>query len=188
MNRAIREAKVRAAPPALTEGQFKAMEPREQRRAIARDVLVQISSRRVVPSHGRWVSGARGASVSVRREDLIDERAPQCHACALGSLLVSAVRLGNQCDRPSYRFSMIEDLMAVLAPFFPADQTKAIEFCFELGRGAVSEIRLWEWSTTDVLWFRNFAKSYQTKEARLQAICQRVVDTGEFLPDAGGAP
>jgi hypothetical protein len=92
-NRRVREANKR----------FDALPPAEKRVAIARDVLAQLSSKKLVASRGTWLIGSGGGALydvkDIKKNAELQSilaKQEQCQGCALGGMFMCAVRQADK--------------------------------------------------------------------------------------------
>lgn len=86
--------------------QYKNATAAQRRVLIAKDALEQLESRKLSAMCGNYIDATalapqanEGEYVDVPLQPLLhDPKAPQCQACACGSLLLSAIRFRNRCD------------------------------------------------------------------------------------------
>lgn len=145
---------------------FEALSPADKRVAIARDVLAQLSTKRLVPRTGVWLAGANMEKLYTKSD--VDKNPElqsllatkkECTGCALGGMFLCAVeaaddlKLGELSDVKNYQrqmklspekrvYSYIdggvegEDAFKYLRKFFSQAQLEAIESAFERGNGS----------------------------------------------------
>lgn len=148
---------------------FEGLKPAEKRVAIARDVLAQLASGRLVADTGFWLGNSESTSddnhlidaddlASVKNTELqsILGEMDTCTGCALGGLFMCAVEKYDKLkvkDLKEYEYCSdrgdnydAEDLVLqtvdtvnYLRKFFSNDQLQLIECAFEMGQGAWSE-------------------------------------------------
>lgn len=141
---------------------FEKLSPSEKRVAIARDVLTQLASKRLVPKAGAWLEVKGGSELfsekmlgSDQELQEILSKTKECTGCALGGLFLSAVCKADKLKLSelecvdedhynSYNLQFVgqadismKDSFSYLKRFFSEDQLNLIEFTFELGLGAV---------------------------------------------------
>lgn len=106
---------------------------KQMRRAIARDVILQLNEKQLIPTPGtytgRMMGSAMEAGVKVHcslQPYLLKKRRKPCTVCALGAGLVAMVRLENKLALHEY-FDIHERLNA----YFSLTQINTIENLFE---------------------------------------------------------
>lgn len=175
---------------------FEQMTPAEKRVQIARDVLAQLASKRLVAEEGVWLSGIN--------KDLFDKKdlqndpelktilakVKQCQGCALGGMFMCAV---EQAD--ALKLSKLEgvkeykeyganaykhldsdisedDAFSYMKKFFTKSQLEMIECAFERGEGA-------RYSEKAI----NFVLEIDNPGTRMQLIMENIVaNKGTFTP------
>lgn len=192
-NRRVREANKR----------FDALLPAEKRVAIARDVLAQLGSKKLVAARGTWLENANGNSLyseadvkkNVELQSIL-AKTEQCEGCALGGLFLCAVRqadklkldeLINVKDFKKGQKDYTEDVYLdeidqinmsdafnYLKRFFPKAQLEMIETAFELGYGACHS----DDEATNL-----FAVGVNDASDRMRLIMENIVShKGKFVP------
>jgi len=166
---------------------FRHMSKARKRVAIARDVISQLQSKRLIPKPSHWVTvhswlTERPAAGVDLREELI--KSSGCTVCAMGAIFVSAVM-----REPDVKVS--DDIMvgkrsevanhgqirSKLIKYFTDNQLKLIELAFERGRG-------WNFVDND----RDqdavrFGEQFPDERVRMAAIMSNIVDNnGTFNP------
>lgn len=103
----IKAAKASKKAIARRNAAFEKMSPAEKRVAIAKDVLAQIKSKKLIPAHMVWVnsttprnttSNGVTAAKDVKADTELQEilrATPTCHVCALGALFTCAVKVAD---------------------------------------------------------------------------------------------
>lgn len=139
--------------------EFDKMTPAEKRVQIARDVLAQLASKRLVAASGLWLSG-KGAEplFSNTQLDKNDElqavlsKKKQCTGCALGGMFMCAVERADKLklkdlseDSQEARHIENEDVFEYMGKYFSRDQLNAIEAAFEQGQGASDDYKAGMW-------------------------------------------
>lgn len=142
---------------------FQALSPAEKRVYIARDVLAQIASKKLVPTIGIWLSG-KGRDLFTEKDlnkdpELQDilKKTKQCEGCAIGGMFMCAVQTADQLklsklegvknfkedqeDNPGQYHYLDNDIdqrdaFNYLKKFFSSNQLAMIETAFERGGGA----------------------------------------------------
>lgn len=166
--------------------QFTKLSPAEKRVQIARDVLAQLRSKRLIATAGTWLSAEYGDDLFTR-EDVdnnvelqeILKKQESCEGCALGGMFMCAVerhnklKVGNM-ESPRDGQASEEDAIKYLKKFFTVAQLDEIEAAFEQGGGARSG--------SDVA--VNFASDVDDDEERMRLIMENIiVNKGRFVPE-----
>jgi len=134
---------------------FEVMSASEKRVTIARDVLVQIESRRLKPEFSVWLKKKRGSLFSKPKEneEVRDALAKikECSGCAIGGMFMCAVERADklkisELDDAEMCKDYDEDIVVeelseqdsfnYLKRFFDSDQLELIEAVFESNGGA----------------------------------------------------
>lgn len=89
-------------PKPLTAKQFAALSVPTQRIRVAEDVIAQLKARRYKASPGTYavIKGLDALATKHKGKDLRDvlpTKAKSCSVCALGSMFLSTIRLGDNC-------------------------------------------------------------------------------------------
>lgn len=152
---------------------FAKMTPKQQRKAIAKDVLKQLEAHKYTAGH-EYVNAddcdqhlAMFSSVTPEMfQSIVTEDDFKCHVCALGSAFVSLSRLSG-----AVRF--LDGEHDVLGKVF-GDQVYHIEMAYEG----------WPWSKGHQATKadKRFFSRYPDKDIRLVAIFENIVKHGEFRP------
>lgn len=159
---------------------FAKMTPKQQRKAIAKDVLKQLEAHKYTAGHV-YVNAddcdqhlAMFSSVTPEMfQSIVTEDDFKCHVCALGSAFVSLSRLSG-----AVRF--LDREHDVLGKVF-GDQVYHIEMAYEgwLSNGKGSNLNGWHQATEAD---KSFYSRYPDNDARLVAIFENIVKHGEFRP------
>ena len=178
------------------ERRFKQATPAGKRVMIARDVIKQLDSKRLIARGGCWVS-YRGKPYTLDdesgekdfREVLLS--VPQCSACALGSLLVCTVERANKAKMNDFMQDGSFDpgfsnIAQYLEPYFSIEQLNMIENAFE------RRCTHWSWEVSDekleasVRFGTDVTYGVKTDDQDatvLHAIMSNIVrNKGEFVP------
>lgn len=131
---------------------FEKMTPAEKRVQIARDVLAQLFSKRLIAESGVWLEGKGGKDLFKKSDiqkdaELSDILAntKQCQGCALGGMFMCSVERADnlkvgklEAVKESDNCNIIaeNDAFSYLRKFFSNDQLEMIESAFEHGNGA----------------------------------------------------
>lgn len=165
--------------------QFAKLSPAEKRVQIARDVLAQLRSKKLIATAGTWLSGEYGESLFTRADaennvelQEILKKQETCEGCALGGMFMCAVERHNKLkvknlESPNSGEASEGDAIKYLRKFFTVDQLDEIEAAFEQGEGARSgsEVAV------------NFAADVDDDEERMRLIMENIiVNNGKFVP------
>ncbi len=155
---------------------FAKMTPKQQRKAIAKDVLKQLEAHKYTASHVYVTAddydqhSAMLSSVTPERfQSIVTEDDFKCRVCALGSAFVSLSRLSG-----AVRF--LDGEHDVLGKVF-GDQVYHIEMAYE-GWPSSSSNKGHQATEAD----KRFFSRYPDKDIRLVAIFENIVKHGEFRP------
>lgn len=120
-------------PVKLTNEQFAALPPEQQRVAIAHDVLDWMAIKRIVPEPGTYLRLRNDVGDIVRTEGKATVNGYTCTVCALGAVYAAATDLGVcPLDTADLRSeSWPTAARTLLADYFPREQLLAIESAFE---------------------------------------------------------
>lgn len=143
--------------------QFRKMTPSRQRMCIARDVLGQLATKKIIAELRTFVEDAllrdkalfkgTGLRSSDQVRDLLST-VKSCNACALGSMFACLVDRADQLtpgdigrafkgDRVEMRSEYLETIFKYMERYFSRRQIGLIEMAFERGGGYFSG-RLWD--------------------------------------------
>ncbi len=137
---------------------FAAMTPKQKRIRIARDVLEQLASRRILATTSTWVAGFRRTSDSLpltsrdmdRELSEILAEMTSCRACGIGSLFMCAVERADKISASKCFYQSTDewghptgfglrvserDIFPYLAEFFHKTDLEMIESAFEKRAG-----------------------------------------------------
>ncbi len=182
----------------------------EQRVAIAKDVLKQISEKAMSPRIGRYAYFPREGRVILPETplDKVLEEASKCTVCALGACFVSMVEMGNQMtvrdalkqeginkrntDRIlqrelTYKILWVEEqnLRRRLRRIFSGQQLAMLECAFEMQTSFTQEASHLSYDKRVDLASKAMAwgKQFKTSRARLIAIMENIIaNEGTFNP------
>lgn len=113
---------------------FAKLSKAEKRVAIAKDVLAQIAAKKYVPTQGTYVDLL---DKDVSEEDIGKEvcevvAGARCDVCAIGSLFMSAVKLGDNLKVDFGEYGDVNFFKSeILTRFFSKDQLGMMEAAFE---------------------------------------------------------
>lgn len=138
---------------------FEKMTPSQKRVQIARDVLAQLASKRLVATPGTWLSGKNESdllkSTDFEKDTELQKvigKTKQCTGCALGGMFMCAVERANKLkvgelsdDAQQSGNIEYDDVFKYMERFFSIDQLHDIESAFERGEGATSSEEGSEW-------------------------------------------
>jgi hypothetical protein len=115
--------------------EFAALSGPMKRVTIARDVLLQLEAKRLVPSFGNYLRIDEDDFIDALDDDGVREvlAENQCHACGIGSLFVAAVDRVNECTVGDMEGELNNSTFMVkyLSEWFERDQLIMIESAFE---------------------------------------------------------
>lgn len=139
--------------------EFDKMTPSEKRVQIARDVLAQLASKRLIATEGLWLNGKGSKPLFTNNQ--LEENAElqsvlskqkQCTGCALGGMFMCAVERADKLklkdlseDSQDEGHIEHDDVFDYMEKYFPRDQLDKIESAFERGEGAASDYEAAEW-------------------------------------------
>lgn len=152
-----------------TKTPFRKLTAAQKRVAIAKDVLKQISARRIKIQRGVFVLSRLDNETAVYNQASV-RKLKSCTACAVGAAIVCGMRLFNKVER-----SLI-DRPNALEEWFTPSQIQEIEWAFECGNGYFSQR---DRSHPAVL----FGERYSGPTERARAIFKNITThNGEFVP------
>jgi hypothetical protein len=162
--------------PKLIEKQNKAfhrMSKKNQRLAIAKDVLAQLRLKKYRATPGAYFSSQEVDDaideIEILQEVLL-EKSPVCNVCALGSAAVSLCRLGDEAD-----IHDVSSPHALLHEIF-GDQIQLMELAFE-GEDINDD---WDELPKEAI---RFYERYPDDTKRLAAIFRNIIrNEGTFKP------
>lgn len=169
---------------------FKRLSASAKRVAIAKDVLAQIAARKYKARCGIYVDGLQMANVpeDAQLQEIVAGQQESCEVCGIGSVFMSAVRLGDNltvgdavCDA-GFDNSVDEGVMSrKVREYFAPAQLALIETAFEKMQVGVSEGWHEDGDATERA--RKFGQRYRSDTARLKAIMTNIVENeGVFKP------
>lgn len=166
---------------------FEKLTKKQQRIAIAKDVLAQLDARKIIAEAGRYA--VRRTKWQYNQEAHTSEQVDDgCQACALGSLFVCAVELDGKPPGPRERGSIYglphtaydsrQPVINKLLPYFSKTQLNLIESAYERhpynGNG---------YKSRDAIAFGKRYDSNDYDDLRLRVIMQNIIDNdGRFIP------
>lgn len=129
-----------------TKEEFDNLSNKEQRISIAKDVLENLESRRIISSPGLYMASQAGAGFSNNYGPSFDlktaiEENERCHVCAIGAMTLSVVEAYNnisveECER---------DVTKPLRSYFDIEELALLEVLFEgSDNGILSDENLFE--------------------------------------------
>ena len=181
--------------------QFAKLSPSEKRVQIARDVIAQLASKKLIATAGVWLTGTDGDNLfdekDVERNPELQEilsKQESCEGCALGGMFMCAVErhdklkltdlevvkdykqavkdIGDDANLDSGEASE-DDATHYLKKFFSEAQLNDIEAAFERGGGAKSGSNS----------AQNFADEVDDDGERMRLIMENIiVNKGKFVP------
>lgn len=180
---------------------FASLSPAEKRMHIARDVISQLRTKRLIATPGIWLAGADGGDLmqegeALQKKDVelqkVLKSQMECTGCALGGMFMCAVETANKIkvkdlidfyhptkeeiqdgdNGPSISEIDGDDAFTYLRRFFTANQLELIESAFERGGGAHGDEAA------------SFAADVEEAEDRMRLIMENIiVNKGRFLPE-----
>lgn len=170
---------------ARNNAKFAKMSAPEQRVQIARDVIAQLASKRLVATPGIWLSGKNEGDLwtdkdiekDVQLQDVLKKR-KTCEGCALGGMFMCAVERTDKLKMNElidpYSGIEEEDTVNYLSRFFDDNQLHMIESAFERGEGAHAT----DEESVD------FVRDVEGASERMRLIMENIiVHDGEFNPE-----
>lgn len=170
---------------------FEKLTPAQKRVQIARDVLAQLKSKRLIAANGIWLDStpfgagtlftASQLKKNLELQEVLKKR-KQCSGCAMGGLFMCAVERANKLKLKDIMDSDNDDEYAIsgtntfnyLSKFFEGEQLAEIETAFERGQGAHR-------GSSDAI---SFAQEEEDPGERMRLIMENIIiNDGEFLPD-----
>jgi len=174
----IKETKV----PTIREQNiaFNKLSTSDKRKAIARDVILQIKTNKFLAnrrSYIRFVGEGSPKKYNSMQEFLLSEDDSQCSVCAMGAVLMSKARLGNVCG---INDTDDDDIIDNLKYIFSARQLRLMEAAFEGGSHHTSTLSAQSPANRRAI---EFFTKYTHAEERMLAIMNNVIDNnGIFKP------
>jgi hypothetical protein len=157
---------------------FHKMSKKQQRIAIAKDILIQIKKKTYVGYQGAYIRGLHSDLDSTELQECLLTDAPECRVCGLGSAFLSLSRLGNKVEIPDDTGS--RDYYCTLDPIFGKKQRELIEATFE--GWSLNSRYVDDHSAADYRHIK-FHNKYLDDTERLAAIFRNVVkNDGTFKP------
>ena len=157
---------------------FKALTNKKKRLAIAKDVILAVNQEKFIPKEGYGYYTLEGekanedgeisydAGDDVEVQGLLND-GMKCNCCAMGAVLMSKIRLGNDCTLGKLEHSSDSFIIRELEGIFSRHELRTMEHVFE-GEGDFSEME--------------FYKRYNNAYDRLIAIMENVIENdGEFI-------
>ena len=169
---------------------FRRLSASAKRVAIAKDVLAQIAARKYRATCGVYVDGLKTEDVpgETQLQEIVAGQRESCEVCGIGSVFMSAVRLGDNLtvgealSVAGYDSYVNESVMAdKVREYFAPAQLALIETAFERGPVGISE----DWHQDSAAPERaiRFGNRYRSATARLKAIMTNIVENeGTFVP------
>jgi hypothetical protein len=186
-----------------TKTKKKTLTKNQMRVAIAKDVLSQIKTRKIIPQVGVWMEDPKMGSLDDIVYNAVDnyldsddtcrlmpfsaqdytKKVKNCRVCALGSIFVSSVNLFNgvEFDNGEEVYDCFENLKtSPLNRYFSPEELELIEGCFE-GDDGLHADRL---NTRDRGVAIAFTNKYPIVKKRLEAIMNNIIkNDGSFKPE-----
>jgi hypothetical protein len=168
---------------------FQKMSPAQKRVAIAKDVLAQIKSGKIIPQIGNWI---RLLPISITYDDLDDQlrdvmvtNETHCSACAVGALFVSTVYFKDKITTGEADVTRGSDWNAIadyLKDLFPIVDLALMEYAFEMGNSASGYCPV----ESEAIAFGNaeaFGRAIGSNTMRMIAIMKNLIaNKGRFVP------
>jgi hypothetical protein len=171
---------------------FNSMTDKQKRVAIAKDVLASIKVRKFKIQQGTYCALSFDNKINTDeelnlQELMINNKIQSCKVCAIGSIFMSRVSLGNDYNiNPNAHYegeTNIDDdeMLYSLVGIFSERQLRLMEYIFEgyditgyfNGEDEYDQFH-------DML--KSFSKKYRTPTAKLKAIMENVISNdGEFI-------
>lgn len=159
------------------------MTRKEKRLAIVKDVLSRLRYRKIDTNF--YVNPFKALDLAGIDLDLNAKNLPleKCQTCALGSMLISHVRVYNKLSLRDLGFCQSDecsltrsDCTGVLSNYFDADQLTLIEFAFE-------GYRVFDINVDGASEAIKFGKKFKHPKTRLRAIMNNILENdGTFKP------
>lgn len=171
--------------------EFQKLSPAEKRVQIARDVLAQLASKRLIARGRTWLRQPEKdmlleTKTALKNKDVelqtVLSGLKKCEGCALGGMFMCAVeRADNLKISQLINFDTVErnkedlivegdDAFSYLGKFFSRNQLDLIESAFERGNGASSETRS-----------ENFVYNIDDPSERMRLIMENIIaNNGTF--------
>lgn len=182
---------------------FEAASKDEKRVMIAKDVIAQVRKDFYVPSYGTWVAFSKFLPAATSLQEILTKKKDfSCKVCAMGGLMLSAVKYNNSVTLGNDRAAAIyyaddsasdlddsasdldDSASKNLRKFFTPSQLDLIEAAFEVGEGAVglpiNKISRRYKSTSAAI---TFGENYPDPKNRIIAIMKNIIkNNGTFVP------
>jgi hypothetical protein len=177
---------------------FEAASKDEKRVMIAKDVIAQVRKDFYVPSYGTWVAFSEFLPAATSLQKILTKKKDfSCKVCAMGGLMLSAVKYNNSVTLGNDRAAAIyyadaggamcdldDSASKNLRKFFIPSQLDLIEAAFEVGEGAVglpiNKISRRYKSTSAAI---AFGENYPDPKNRIIAIMKNIIkNNGTFVP------
>lgn len=203
--RPVKNSTVAAKPRSKTSGKtkpqstnsLKGKSKSEIRVMIAKDVLAQLKSKAYCAMQGCWVEDKKlggfddYCTVQFEKDENVKAvsaseyvgKLKACKVCALGSIFVSQVRIGDD-----FKLSDVQNAYDVfewlekspLKRYFSVDQLELLEACFEGCNGMYGE----SMDRANELLANAYASEFPQDKDRLTAIMKNIVrNNGKFIPE-----
>jgi hypothetical protein len=143
----------------LDNKKFDKMSASEKRVQIARDVLAQLASKRLIATTGTWLAGSDEGNLFSRQDvekspelQKVLSKTKECTGCALGGMFMCAVeradnlKIGDLSDDTQSQLQIqTDDIFEYMEKFFSRGQLHMIESAFEQGDGHASDEDAADW-------------------------------------------
>lgn len=171
---------------------FDAASPEQKRVMIAADALARLDTKQLIAETGRWVEiweTPVGTKFNADVQDLLLNKSGfKCNVCALGSLLMGAIRFKNSVDLEDLEglrqsFDSLCWLPQNITNYFSEDQLQLIEFTYEGGNGWFTEGREnLTISKEDQVKALKFSQQSKDPDTRLRMILKNIIaNNGTFV-------
>lgn len=188
---------------------FKAATKAGKRVMIAKDVLAQLKAEKIIAQRGSWAIIKADKPINYEDEvcNIIDAKGTTCTCCALGSMMISEIRMNDRLivdavdadrDEDSETLSLWHSVGDVdsyaddemynedrLRSYFSEEQIALIENAFEQGSGEYSCSYTTDHLDIDdeLIVAEEFGDRYENPEDRLVAIMKNIIkNKGTFVP------
>lgn len=169
----------------MTPSQFKRLSKSKKAILVAQDVLQQIKAKKYIPAKGSYIINVQH---NIEEGDIRKQfdKIKTCKACALGSMLLSCINLGNNITTDDLYLDMAGSVGGINSPkiselftsIFDPYQLLLIETCFESNNGSekyADDVLNQKLSDDDIDKCQNFYCKYTTDLNRLKAICNNII-------------
>jgi hypothetical protein len=169
----------------INNKRFKNLSKQQKAIEVAKDILDLIKDNQIKVDQGTWLDLSNINNDKPQESLLRLSKENDCRCCAMGSCLLSAIRLGNNIkyleDSSYIEESSYNTEYKLLLKVFNQNQLSMIECAFEKGGGGFD----YDDRLSDVLVDKciKFGQKYRTPKLRLIAIMKNIIkNKGEFKP------